>query len=166
MQIKSDTWTLLVKDQTNRKDNWNCYRSSCISSCGYMKTLKMSNSIFSCKKNEWENTSWARQFGPFSGSWSQTFCVVITTDGTAVNITMFRKFGCSFKISYNKIITKFKHPTQNYYLYAILDPCQMLDASLKHHWIRFIWNQFIWNQFSGVEFWEICENRESNFFHS
>ena len=64
----------------------------------------------------------------------------ITTDGTAVNLTMFRQLGCTFTTSYNTIITKFKHPTQKYYIYAILDPCHMLKLARNalHHLKSFV----------------------------
>ena len=45
----------------------------------------------------------------------------VTTDGTTVNISMFRELGCNFTTSFNSMVTKFKHPTANYYVYAIPD---------------------------------------------
>ena len=53
----------------------------------------------------------------------------ITTDGTAVNISMFRELGCNFTTSFETMITKFKHPTEDYYVFAILDPCHMLKLA-------------------------------------
>lgn len=53
----------------------------------------------------------------------------ITTDGTTVNIGMFKQLGCNFTTSYDSMITKFKHPNQEYYVYAILDPCHMLKLA-------------------------------------
>ena len=53
----------------------------------------------------------------------------VTADGTAVNFTMFNKLGCNFTTSYEHMITKFKHPTENYFVYAILDPCHMLKLA-------------------------------------
>jgi hypothetical protein len=53
----------------------------------------------------------------------------VTADGTAVNFTMFSELGCKFTTSYESMITKFKHPTQNYFVYAILDPCHMLKLA-------------------------------------
>lgn len=42
---------------------------------------------------------------------------------------MFEKLGCKFTTSYNSFITKFKHPTEDYFIYAILDPCHMLKLA-------------------------------------
>ncbi|CAB4006611.1 THAP domain-containing 9 [Paramuricea clavata] len=53
----------------------------------------------------------------------------ITTNGITVNITMFRELGCNFTTSYDSMVTKFKHPTENYYVYAILDSCHMLKLA-------------------------------------
>ncbi|CAB4023612.1 THAP domain-containing 9 [Paramuricea clavata] len=53
----------------------------------------------------------------------------VTADGTSVNFTMFSELGCKFTTSYESMITKFKHPTQNYFVYAILDPCYMLKLA-------------------------------------
>ena len=53
----------------------------------------------------------------------------VTADGTAVNFSMFSELGCIFTSSYEYMITKFKHPTENYYIYAILDPCLMLKLA-------------------------------------
>ena len=53
----------------------------------------------------------------------------ITTDGTTVNISMFRELGGNFTTSYDSMVTKFKHPTENYYVYGILDPCHMLKLA-------------------------------------
>ena len=53
----------------------------------------------------------------------------VTADGTAVNFGMFSELGCIFTTSYESMVTKFKHPTENYYIYAILDPCHMLKLA-------------------------------------
>ena len=53
----------------------------------------------------------------------------ITTDGTTVNMGMFKELGCNFTSSYDSMITKFKHPSQDYFVYAILDPCHMLKLA-------------------------------------
>ena len=53
----------------------------------------------------------------------------ITTDGTAVNISIFRELGCNFTTSFETMITKFKHPTEDYYVFAILDPCHILKLA-------------------------------------
>ena len=53
----------------------------------------------------------------------------ITTDGTTVNISMLRELGCNFTTSFETMITKFKHPTEDYYVFAILDPCHMLKLA-------------------------------------
>ena len=50
----------------------------------------------------------------------------ITTDGTAVSTSMFRELGCNFTTSFETMITKFKYPTEDYYVFAILYPCHML----------------------------------------
>ena len=53
----------------------------------------------------------------------------VTTDGTSVNIGMFTELGCNFTTSFDSMVTKFKHPTENYYVYAVLDPCHMLKLA-------------------------------------
>jgi hypothetical protein len=45
---------------------------------------------------------------------------------------MFHELGCNFTTSFNSMVTKFKHPTANYYVYAILDPCHMLKLLCSH----------------------------------
>ena len=50
---------------------------------------------------------------------------LVTADGTAVNFTMFSELGCIFTSFYETMTTKFKHPTQDYFVYAILDRCHM-----------------------------------------
>ena len=53
----------------------------------------------------------------------------VTADGTAVNFTMFSELGCKFTSSYETMVTKFKHPTQDYFVHAVLDPCHMLKLA-------------------------------------
>ena len=53
----------------------------------------------------------------------------VTDDGTSVNIGMFTELGCNFTTSFDSMLTKFKHPTENYYVYAVLDPCHMLKLA-------------------------------------
>lgn len=42
----------------------------------------------------------------------------ITADGTSVNITTFRQLDCTFGTTYESMITKFKHPSKDYYVYV------------------------------------------------
>ncbi len=42
---------------------------------------------------------------------------------------MFTELGCNFTTSFDSMVTKFKHPTENYYVYAVLDPCHMLKLA-------------------------------------
>ena len=79
----------------------------------------------------------------------------VTTDGTSVNISMFRELGCNFTTSFNSMVTKFKHPTANYYVYAILDPCHMLKLARNAlaHLNFFVDNEnniIKWNLFSSL----------------
>ena len=53
----------------------------------------------------------------------------VTTDGTTVNLNMFRELGCHFTTSIETMVTKFRHPSENYFVYAILDPCHMLKLA-------------------------------------
>lgn len=53
----------------------------------------------------------------------------ITGDGSSVNISTFQQLGCSFGTTFESMTTKFKHPSQNYYVYVILDPCHMLKLA-------------------------------------
>ena len=49
----------------------------------------------------------------------------ITADGTSVNLSTFEQLGCK----YDSMITKFKHPSRDYYVYVILDACHMLKLA-------------------------------------
>ena len=53
----------------------------------------------------------------------------VTCDGTSANLSTFEKLGCSFGQDYNSINSKFRHPTQNHDVFAILDPCHMLKLA-------------------------------------
>ena len=53
----------------------------------------------------------------------------IMADGTSVNICTFEQLSCIFGTKYDSIITKFKHPTRDYYVYVILDACHMLKLA-------------------------------------
>ena len=53
----------------------------------------------------------------------------ITADGTSVNICTFTQLGCTFGTKYDSMVTKFKHPSQDYYVYVILDICHMLKLA-------------------------------------
>ena len=53
----------------------------------------------------------------------------ITADGTCVNISTFAQLGCIFSTTYDSMVTTFKHPSQNYNVYIILDPCHMLKLA-------------------------------------
>ena len=53
----------------------------------------------------------------------------VTADGTSVNLSTFRQLGCTFGTTYEAMITKFKHPTQDYFVHVILDPCHMLKLA-------------------------------------
>ncbi len=83
----------------------------------------------------------------------------VTTDGASVNISMnismFCELGCNFTTSFNSIVTKFKHPTANYYVCAILDPCHMLKLARNAlaHLNFFVDNEnniIKWNLFSSL----------------
>jgi hypothetical protein len=79
----------------------------------------------------------------------------VTTDGTIVNISMFRELGCNFTTSLQTMITKFKHPTQDYFVYAVLDPCHMLKLARNAlgHLGSFLDNdnnRIGWNFFSAL----------------
>ena len=55
----------------------------------------------------------------------------ITADGTSVNLSTFEQLGCIFGTTckYDSMITKFKHPSRDYYVYVILDACHMLKLA-------------------------------------
>ena len=44
-------------------------------------------------------------------------------------MNMFRELGCHFTTSLDTMVTKFQHPSENYFVYAILDPCHMLKLA-------------------------------------
>ena len=45
----------------------------------------------------------------------------ITCDGTSTNLTILKSLGCKFTNSIKTMVTKFKHPVMDYYLYCTLD---------------------------------------------
>lgn len=54
----------------------------------------------------------------------------ITCDGASVNISALNKLGCSIYVNnYESIVNSFKHPTQDYNVYVILDACHMLKLA-------------------------------------
>ena len=53
----------------------------------------------------------------------------ITADGTSVNLSTFCQLGCKFETTYKSMVTKFKHPTQEYDVFVILHPCHMLKLA-------------------------------------
>ena len=44
-------------------------------------------------------------------------------------MSMFRELGCHFTASIETMVTKFQHSSENYFVYAILDPCHMLKLA-------------------------------------
>ncbi len=52
----------------------------------------------------------------------------MTCDGTKTDISMFQGLGCSFFGTYDTMKTTFKHPTEQYDVSVILDPCHMLKS--------------------------------------
>ena len=53
----------------------------------------------------------------------------ITCDGTSTNLTMLKSLGCKFTDSFETMVTKFKHPTMDYYVYCTLDVCHMIKLA-------------------------------------
>ena len=54
----------------------------------------------------------------------------VTCDGTATNMNMFQQLGCKFDATtYSDMKTTFKHPTMDYNVCAIFDPCHMLKLA-------------------------------------
>ena len=53
----------------------------------------------------------------------------VTAYGTSVNLSTFRMLGFTFGTTYETTVTKFKHPTQDYFVHVILDPCHMLKLA-------------------------------------
>ncbi len=47
----------------------------------------------------------------------------ITSDGTSSNVATFKLLGCVFGLTYESMMTKFKHPTLGYDVFVMLDPC-------------------------------------------
>ena len=45
----------------------------------------------------------------------------VTCDGTLTNLTMLKSLGCKFTNSIETMVTKFKHPSMDYYIYCTLD---------------------------------------------
>ena len=56
--------------------------------------------------------------------------VCVTCDGTVTNMNMFQQLGCNFDTAtYDSVKTTFKHPTMNYNVCSIFDPCHMLKLA-------------------------------------
>ncbi len=54
-----------------------------------------------------------------------------------VNISTFKKLGCSFGYTYDTILTKFKHPVTGEDVFVILDACRMLKYTKNNQaWKR------------------------------
>ena len=55
----------------------------------------------------------------------------MTANGTSVKISTFCQLGCIFGTTYTSTTTKFKHLSQDYYVYVILDPWSWLGTRLE-----------------------------------
>jgi DNA transposase THAP9 len=53
----------------------------------------------------------------------------VTCDGAFANIETFRLLGCKFGTTYNEFDPSFKHPSQTYRCFAVLDVCHMLKLA-------------------------------------
>ena len=53
----------------------------------------------------------------------------VTCDGTSTNLTMLKTLGCKFTNSFETMVTKFKHPTMDYYVYCTLDACHIIKLA-------------------------------------
>ena len=53
----------------------------------------------------------------------------VTCDETSTNLTMLKSLGCKFTDSFETMVTKFKHPTMDYYVYCTLDACHMIKLA-------------------------------------
>ena len=53
----------------------------------------------------------------------------VTCDGTSTNLTMLKLLGCKFANSFETMVTKFKHPTMDYYVYYTLVACHMIKLA-------------------------------------
>ncbi|CAB3997104.1 DNA transposase THAP9 [Paramuricea clavata] len=53
----------------------------------------------------------------------------LTSDGTSSNVATFKLLGCIFRLAYKSMVTKFKHPTLDYDVFVMLDPCHMLKLA-------------------------------------
>ena len=86
----------------------------------------------------------------------------VTADGTSVNIGMFIELGCHFTTSYDSMVTKFKHPTEAYHVYAVLDPSHMLKLARNAlgHLTSFVdkeKNLIKWNLFQELNSMQLNE---------
>ena len=50
----------------------------------------------------------------------------VTCDGTSTNLTMLKSLDCKFTNSFETMVTEFKHPTRDYYVYCTLDACHTI----------------------------------------
>ena len=53
----------------------------------------------------------------------------VTSDGTSTNLIMLKSLGCKFTNSFETVLTKFKHPTMDYFVYCTLDACHMIKLA-------------------------------------
>ena len=53
----------------------------------------------------------------------------VTCDGTSTNLTLLKSLGCKFTTSFETMVTKFKHPTRNNYVYCTLDAGYMIKLA-------------------------------------
>ena len=53
----------------------------------------------------------------------------VTYDGTSTNLTMLKSLDCKFTNSFETLVTEFKHPTRDYYVYCTLDACHMIKLA-------------------------------------
>ena len=53
----------------------------------------------------------------------------VTCDGTSTNLTMLKSLDCKCTNSFETMVTEFKHPTRDYYVYCTLDACHMIKLA-------------------------------------
>lgn len=65
----------------------------------------------------------------------------VTCDGAAANIDVMSKLGCRFGHTFEDINPVFKHPSENYNVYVVLDVCHMIKLArnalgdVKEFWV-------------------------------
>ena len=89
---------------------------------GYFVSDKMSANV---------HRSTTSDVGAYKGNRSGFASVVSHSRWNISNLRTFRRLGCTFGTTYVTMITKFKHPTQDYFVHAIMGSVSCVKTCKK-----------------------------------